>query len=124
MRRIKTIILFTAFCLSSLWVKSFQLNAEEIQQSVILTEQRNQHQERPQKPSRQRIICMYSRGYMELDFSFTGYLDVTISKDEIPVWSGTVTQDSPSADIPVLYGEHTITCITDGGQIFTGNLNF
>ncbi len=81
-------------------------------------------QQRPSMPSRQHISCTYSRGHIELDFNCSEYLDVIISENEIPVWSGTVTQDEPSADIPVLYGEHTITCITDGGHIFTGYLVF
>lgn len=81
-------------------------------------------QQRPSMPSRQRISCTYSRGHIELDFNCSEYLDVTISNEDIPVWSGTITQDEPSADIPVLYGEPTIMCITDEGRIFTGYLDF
>lgn len=80
---------------------------------------------RPEKPFRYTIECQYGKGYIELLFpTYIEYLDVTISKDDIPAWSGIVSQDEPSADIPVLYGECTITCITDGGQIFTGYLSF
>lgn len=80
---------------------------------------------RPEKPFRYTIECQYGKGHIELLFpAYIEYLDVTISKDEIPIWYGTITQDEPSADIPVLYGEYTITCITDGGHIFTGYLNF
>lgn len=80
---------------------------------------------RPEKPFRYTIECLYGKGHIKLLFpDYIEYLDVTIINEDIPVWSGTVTQDEPYADIPYLYGEHTITCITDGGHIFTGYLNF
>lgn len=97
--------------------------AEDIPSKTILLK-REHTTNRPESPSRQFITCVYTQGYLEFSFNYSEYLDVTISNDEIPVWSGTVTQDSPSADIPILYGEHTITCITDGGHIFSGYLNF
>ncbi len=52
------------------------------------------------------------------------YIDIIISKDDIPIWSGTVTQDEPSADLPILYGEHTIACITENGHVYLGYLDF
>lgn len=52
------------------------------------------------------------------------YIDIIISKDDIPVWSGTVTQDEPSTEIPILYGEHTIACITENGHVYLGYLDF
>lgn len=123
MRKLKNIIAIVAVCLTTFMIQSLRLQAEETKQTAILTEQNKNHQ-KPSMPSRQRIICTYSRGNIELGFNYSEYLDVTISNEDIPVWSGTVTQDEPSADIPVLYGEHTITCITDGGHIFTGYLSF
>lgn len=123
MHTLRNIIAIVTAFLTVLLLQSQSLQAEEVTQTTILTGQ-ERHQQRPSMPSRQRILCTYSSSHIEFNFNYSEYLDVTISKDEIPVWSGTVTQDEPSADIPVLYGEHTITCITDGGQIFTGNLNF
>lgn len=80
---------------------------------------------RPSAPSHSYIHFIYTRGHIDFTLSPTmEYLDVTISKDDIPVWSGTVTQDEPSAEIPVLYGEYTIACITDNGQVYLGVLNF
>lgn len=123
MHTLRNIIVIVTVCLTVVLLQSPRLQAEEAKQTTILTGQ-ERHQQRPSMPSRQRISCTYSRGHIEFDFNYSEYLDVTISKDEIPVWYGTITQDEPSADIPVLYGEYTITCITDGGQIFTGYLNF
>lgn len=123
MQTLRNIIASVIFCLSVLLIQSPMLRAEDHTQTTVLTEE-NMRQQRPSMPSRQRISCTYSRGHIELDFNCSEYLDVIISENEIPVWSGTVTQDEPSADIPVLYGEHTITCITDGGHIFTGYLVF
>lgn len=102
---------------------SINIRGEEVgSKSTVLTQHRKTN--RPEMPSRERIICTYVQGHIEFDFNNSEYLDVTISKDDIPIWYGTITQDEPSADIPVLYGEYTITCITDGGHIFTGYLNF
>lgn len=92
-------------------------------QSVLKPQ--NPTSNRPMKPSSRSLVCIYTQGYLKIEMPInTEYLDVTISENEIPVWSGTVTQDEPSADIPVLYGEHTITCITDDGHIFIGYLSF
>lgn len=80
---------------------------------------------RPTAPSHAYIHFTYTSGYIDFILNPTmEYLDVTISKDDIPVWSGTVTQDEPSAEIPVLYGEYTIACITDNGQVYLGVLYF
>ncbi len=119
----KKCIAIVAVCLTILLFQSPRLQAEEVIQTTVLNGQ-ERHQQKPSMPSRQRIICTYSRGHIDLGFNYSEYLDVTISENEIPVWSGTVTQDEPSAAIPYLYGEHTITCITDGGQVFTGHLDF
>lgn len=121
MQRLRITLLFITLILS-LPLTIYTRAEDARSKSTVLTQHRKTH--RPEIPSRQRIVCTYSNSYIEFDFSFSEYLDVTISKDEIPVWYGTITQDEPSADIPVLYGEYTITCITDGGHIFSGYLNF
>lgn len=121
MQRLRFILLILSIFVTLL--HSINIRGEEVgSKSTVLTQHRKTN--RPEMPSRERIICTYVQGHIEFDFNNSEYLDVTISKDDIPVWYGTITQDEPSADIPVLYGEHTITCITDGGQIFTGYLNF
>lgn len=107
-----------------LWLGIIPAFAAEDTPSKTILLKREHTTNRPESPSRQLITCMYTQGYLEFSFNYSEYLDVTISKDEIPVWSGIVTQDEPSANIPILYGAYTITCITDIGQVYLGVLDF
>lgn len=80
---------------------------------------------RPKAPARYHVGCTYSIGYME--FSFPPYVSsmrVEISEGGVAIWEGNVTPDAPAIDIPILSGEYTVTCITDGGKEYSGNVYF
>lgn len=126
MKPLVSIFISLVICMTtSLAITASENNSTPIADKQAVLKHQTPTSNRPMKPSSRSLVCIYTQGYLEIEMPInTEYLDVTISDDNIPVWSGTVTQDEPSADIPVLYGEHTITCITDGGHIFTGYLSF
>lgn len=81
---------------------------------------------RPRIPSLLKLDCFYEVGYITFNMPEQfEYIEVTLSIDENnPIWTGVVFKNSPETDIPELIGEYTITCQTDGNQIFTGLLTF
>lgn len=80
---------------------------------------------RPKAPARYNVECTYSSGYMEFTFPpGVSYMHVEICEGETPIFEGNVTPDSPAIETPVLYGEHTVTCITDEGVEYGGIIYF
>lgn len=77
-------------------------------------------------PSLIFIECRYSPAHISFIIpSDILFLEVTISNNDNVFWEGVVTWDNPDAIIPVLQtGEYTITCHTDGNQIYKGSFSF
>ena len=80
---------------------------------------------RPKMPSRFFIDCAYAGGVIsfEANFDFDSML-VIIGEPEAPVFSADITPDDATVTVGYLYGEYTVTCITDDGREFSGSLYF
>ena len=79
--------------------------------------------QRPNAPSRVFVECEYSAGV--LYFTLPGdveYADIYIESAGAVVFSGDITADECALLIPGLAGEYTITCITDDGREFVGDI--
>jgi len=76
-------------------------------------------------PSRNYIDCAYAGGVIsfEANFDFNAML-VLIGDEDAPVFTASVTPDDATVEIGYLYGEYTVTCITDDGRHFYGTLHF
>ncbi len=76
-------------------------------------------------PSKVYIICHYSVGQLSFDLPpYIEYIDITIGEETNPVWTGYADHENYSIDIPYLYGEYEITCVTDQNRTLTGTLQF
>ena len=79
----------------------------------------------PRVPSRVCIECSYGVGYVEFTLPVEcEYMEVTLEQNGVQVYYGVVTPEEPGAEIPVLSGECTVTCHTDGNQTYSGVLLF
>lgn len=80
---------------------------------------------KPRAPSMIYVTCYYSVGHIAFTMPDDAqYMHITLEQDDSTVWTGVVFKNSPETDIPELIGEYTITCRTDGNQVFTGLLTF
>lgn len=80
---------------------------------------------KPKAPARYYVECIYSIGYMEFTFlPEVTSMHIVLSNGDVPVWEGDVTPESPSVDIPILYGEYEVICVTDDGREFGGTIYF
>lgn len=70
------------------------------------------------------ITCYYNNEYLEIEFpADVESMDVTIGDGAITIWSGFVTADAPTCDIPYLVGVYNIVCTTDNGAVYQGMLS-
>ena len=71
------------------------------------------------------ITCYYNNECIEVEFPADAEcMEVTISNESVSVWSGIITCDAPTCDIPQLVGQYIITCTTDNGLVYQGLLSF
>lgn len=71
------------------------------------------------------ITCYYNNECIELEFpADVDFMEVTIGNENTTIWSGVVTADMPSCDIPYLVGNYVIACTTDNGTVYSGLLSF
>ncbi|MBR5844494.1 MAG: hypothetical protein IKY75_07965 [Bacteroidaceae bacterium] len=71
------------------------------------------------------ITCYYNNECIELEFpADVDFMEVTIGNENTTIWSGVVTADMPSCDIPYLVGDYVIACTTDNGTVYSGLLSF
>ena len=70
------------------------------------------------------VTCYYNNECIEVEFpADVDFMEVTIGNENTTIWSGVVTADMPSCDIPYLVGEYQITCTTDNGAVYQGILS-
>lgn len=70
------------------------------------------------------VTCYYNNECIEVEFpADVDCMDITISNGAVTIWSGLVTADTPTCDIPYLVGEYQITCTTDNGAVYQGILS-
>ena len=71
------------------------------------------------------ITCYYNNECIEVEFpADVDFMEVTIGNENTTIWSGVVTADMPSCDIPYLVGNYVIACTTDNGTVYSGLLSF
>ncbi|MGM9799606.1 MAG: hypothetical protein ACI30M_02835 [Muribaculaceae bacterium] len=101
-------------------------NSESTQSSTTTLEKRKPDVPNgPRVPSRVYIECSYGVGYVEFTFPVEcEYMEVTLEQNGVQVYYGVVTPEEPCAEIPLLSGECTVTCHTDGNQTYSGVLFF
>lgn len=101
-------------------------NSESTQSSTATLEKRKPDVPKgPRVPSRVYIECSYGVGYVEFTLPVEcEYMEVTLEQNGVQVYYGVVTPEEPCAEIPVLSGECTVTCHTDGNQTYSGVLFF
>lgn len=91
--------------------------------AIVMKERKSTN--RRNAPSKVYIICHYSVGQLSFDLPpYIEYIDITIEDATNPVWTGYADHDNNTVDIPCLYGEYKITCVTDQNRILTGILQF
>lgn len=70
------------------------------------------------------ITCYYNNEYLEIEFpADVESMEVTIGDGAVTIWSGFVTADAPTCDIPYLVGVYNIVCTTDNGAVYQGMLS-
>lgn len=70
------------------------------------------------------ITCYYNNEYLEIEFpADVESMEVTIGDGAVTIWSGFVTADAPTCDIPYLVGVYNIVCTTDNGTVYQGMLS-
>lgn len=81
---------------------------------------------RPNAPARYYIECRCSSRYLELVLPpWIESVDISIAMSGgFVIWTGYLTSDKPYTDLPLLFGEYTITCVADDSSIFTGSIYF
>lgn len=78
---------------------------------------------RPHAPSRVFVECEYSAGVLYFTLpADVEYADIYIESAGAVVFSGDITADECALLIPGLSGVYTITCITDDGREFVGDI--
>lgn len=78
--------------------------------------------DRPNAPSRVRIMCDYGDGYVRLTFPegiWSATVSISNGSDE---WFGFASVDEPLMETPSFSGEYTIRCFADNGSTFVGTL--
>lgn len=72
------------------------------------------------------IDCTYYIGCIEVEIpEDTETMEVAILNEESSVvWTGVLSSDMNSAEIPVLQGTYIIVCNTDNGVTYIGTLEF
>lgn len=71
------------------------------------------------------ITCYYNNECIELEFpADVDFMEVAIGNENTTIWSGLVTADTPTCDIPYLVGNYVIACTTDNGTVYSGLLSF
>ena len=79
--------------------------------------------QRPHTPSRVFVECEYSAGVLYFTLpADVEYADIYIESAGAVVFSGDITADECALLVPGLAGEYTITCITDDGREFAGDI--
>ena len=69
------------------------------------------------------VECEYSAGVLYFVLpADVEYADIYIESAGAVVFSGDITADECALLIPGLAGEYTITCITDDGREFVGDI--
>lgn len=82
-----------------------------------------QRPNRPHAPSRVFVECEYSAGVLYFVLpADVEYADIYIESAGAVVFSGDITADECALLIPGLSGVYTITCITDDGREFVGDI--
>ena len=79
---------------------------------------------KPKAPSRVYIECYYSTGSLTFVLPPSIYSTTVDLSNDRDTWSGFVTRDQPTLDIPDLEGEYTIKCNADDGKTYIGTLEF
>ena len=78
---------------------------------------------RPGAPSRVFVECEDSAGVLYFVLpADVEYADIYIESAGAVVFSGDITADECALLVPGLAGEYTITCITDDGREFVGDI--
>lgn len=79
----------------------------------------------PRTPSEDFIVCHYGTGWIDFEFpESVESVDAVLYQYNIPVWQGEASVSSTCVDIPVVYGECTLTCTSQDGAQYSGNLYF
>lgn len=80
---------------------------------------------RPRTPSEDFILCHYGSGWIDFVFpESVESVDAVLYQYNIPVWQGEANVSSTCVDIPIVYGECTLTCTSQNGVQYSGNLYF
>lgn len=80
---------------------------------------------RPRTPSEDFIVCHYGTGWIDFEFpESVESVDAVLYQYNIPVWQGEASVSSTCVDIPIVYGECTLTCTSQNGAQYSGNLYF
>lgn len=124
-RKIKFLFTLLVLVLASFRVVADDSGNASSGNNTILEKHDKNSNNGPRIPSRVYIECSYGVGYVEFTFPVEcEYMEVTLEQNGVQVYYGVVTPDEPCAEIPVLSGECTVTCHTDGNQTYSGVLFF
>lgn len=121
----KRIIFSALLCLIITSLHAIAEGQQSTTSSKSVRLRNNTTNNKPQAPARYYVECIYSAGYMEFTFlpEITS-MHIVLSNEDVPVWEGDITPESPSVAIPILYGEYEVTCVTDDGREFGGTIYF
>lgn len=80
---------------------------------------------RPNAPSRNSIVCSYSKGYIELIFPENiDQVYIQLKQSDDILWHGFLSSLTPFSIIPDLSGEFMLECEDTDGSIYIGELFF
>ena len=123
--------LIKILCTVSLIATSFSIKADNETPkldgpvSSTLLKKETVSSQRPRTLGDMFITCYYNNECIEVEFPADAEcMEVTISNESVSVWSGIITCDAPTCDIPQLVGQYIITCTTDNGLVYQGLLSF
>lgn len=120
-----TLMLSTAVALSATAIDDIAHN--EGQRTLHLHREKggNIGQTNDRSPAPQYIICHYSSESITLNFpSGVDCITISIGPEYSPLWSGIVTAEQPTAQLPSLTGEQLVNCQTDTDVLYSGYLTF
>lgn len=78
----------------------------------------------PHSPSRVYIECTYTTGSLTFVLPPSIYSTTVDLSNDWYSWSGFVTRDQPTLEIPDLEGTYTIRCNADDGKTYIGTIDF
>lgn len=120
-----TLILSTAVILPGTAIDDIAHN--EGQRTLLLHKEKGENtgQTNDRNPGPQYIICHYSSESITLNFpSGVDCITISIGPEYSPLWSGIITADQPTAQLPSITGEQLVNCQTDTNALYSGYLTF